>query len=203
MSYSSITLRQIQKLFGVRLAPQQSLFDDVAPRPISDLLKATLADNVDLAVFIRTEKARSELIIAPVLVELRKQADKKISLFSGTEFNVDESRGLNGRCDFLISRSQYQMLIESPVVMAVEAKHDDFDGSAVQCAAEMIAARIFNEQEGNPTETIYGVVTNGQLWQFMRLKENTAEIDLNFYELNEIEKIIGILWAMTFDEIPV
>lgn len=181
---------------------KDSIFQQIAPRPISGKLKEDLADNFELAISIGTEKARSELIIAPVLVELRKQAGKQISIFSGRAFDVDLERGLNGRCDFLISRSPYQILIESPVVVAVEAKHDDFDGGLVQCIAEMIGAQLFNQQEGNPIGRIYGVITNGQLWQFAILQEKIASAEINFYEITEIEKIMGILWAMTFDEVP-
>lgn len=203
MAYSSITLEEIQTYFGVKQTLEQNLFKSIAPRPVSELLSATLAANVELALSIRTEKARSEFIIAPVLSELRKQAEQQISIFSGTEFNVDEAHGLNGRCDFLVSRSPYQLLIESPIVIAVEAKQDDFDGGTVQCIAEMIAARIFNEQKGNLQNHIYGIITNGQLWKFAILDGVFAKVEIDFYEIEEIEKIMGILWAMTFDEITV
>ena len=196
-------MRELQDFFGVRQAAKSDLFISIAARPIGDNLRQVIAENMDMALPSGTEKARSEFIIAPILAELRRLADKRISIFSGTEFNVDAAHGLNGRCDFLISRTPYQFLPESPIVVAVEAKQDDFTNGAVHCIAEMIAARIFNQQEGNPTERVYGVITNGELWRFIQLVENTAEIDLDFYELNELEKIMGILWAMTFDEITV
>jgi hypothetical protein len=201
MSYSTLTEQEIKKVFGVEQVIRHGLFADVPSRSISELLREILAENLDLALQVRTEKARSELIVAPVLVELRRQADRQISVFSGNEFDVDAERGLCGRCDFLISRSSYQRLIEAPVVAAVEAKKDDFDGGLTQCVAEMIAARIFNQREGQPFERIYGAITNGQLWQFVVLRGSVAEVDVNFYEIAEIEKIIGILWAMTFDEV--
>jgi len=68
-----------------------------------------------------SEKARSELIITPVLVEVRRILDRKVTLFSGEDFTVDESLGLNGRCDFLISRSAEMLAIEAPAVVIIEA----------------------------------------------------------------------------------
>jgi hypothetical protein len=65
------------------------------------LLKRTpLRENVALALNIHTEKARSEMIIAPMLIEVRKILNRQISLFSGVEFNVDASLGLTGVCDY-------------------------------------------------------------------------------------------------------
>ena len=63
---------------------------------MSDLLRQTLQENVPLALDISTEKAHSEFIIAPVLLEVRRQLDHRISLFSGVEFNVNPEQGLRG-----------------------------------------------------------------------------------------------------------
>jgi len=57
----------------------------------------------------------------------------------------------------------------------------------------MLAARIFNEREGNQIATIYGCVTSGTNWRFLKLKEEVIEIDLNEYYLRDVNKILGIL----------
>jgi hypothetical protein len=201
MPYSSLTNRDIKKRFGVSQAFRQNLFADVPPRPINDWLKNFLAVNVSFALAQGTEKARSEFIIAPIFAELRQQAEEKISIFSGWELNVDVENGLNGRCDFLISRSPYQADMEAPIVVAVEAKQENFDAGTTQCIGEMIGARIFNEREHNPVRDIYGVVTTGDVWRFLVLRSDLAEIDPYPFNVNETERIMGILWAMTFDEI--
>ena len=84
-----------------------------------------LNNNIPLAVAIGTEKAKSEMIIAPILIEMRRMLKNQISLFSGVKFNVNNTRGLNGFCDFLVSRSRQQSFIKSPVVAIVEAKNDN------------------------------------------------------------------------------
>jgi hypothetical protein len=164
-------MKELNKVFGIEPRFQADLFTKISPRSVSEWLKTTLSHGVDLALLQDTKKARSELIIAPVFVELRNQADKKISFFSGIEFNVDRKLKLTGECDFLISRSPQQMFLASPVVVAVEAKRQDFEKGYTQCIAEMIAARIFNEREGNPADTIYGCVTTGNVWQFLMLND--------------------------------
>ena len=105
MSYSEFTLSQLESEFNLILQQRVELFKSIESVNPSALLKEILAENIPLALEIDTEKARSELIISPIIVELRKYFNRQISLFSGTEFNVDKSKGLTGRYDFLISYS--------------------------------------------------------------------------------------------------
>ena len=202
MSYSKFTLKDLSQQFGIEQGFRENLFANLPKRKASDLLTQTLAETVEFALLQNTEKARSEYIIAPVFLELRKQAEAKISIFSGVEFNVDKSLKLTGACDFLVSRSAYQGYLKSPVIIAVEAKRQDFEKGYVQCIAEMYAATIFNEREGNPTRTIYGTVTTGNVWQFLMLEGKQAFIETVSFDIREdLERILGVLWAMTFDEV--
>ncbi|MEB3178730.1 MAG: hypothetical protein VKL59_06855 [Nostocaceae cyanobacterium] len=193
MPYSQFTLESIETTFGINLQEQEDIFASVQEVKSSDFLAQALREYVPLALAISTEKARSELIVAPILVELKKQLPNQISLFSGREFNVDVSKGLSGFCDFLISRSPEQILIKAPVIAIVEAKNDNIQSGLGQCIAEMIAAQLFNQQKGNDINTIYGVVTTGTNWKFLRLRGQTVEIDLNEYFLVNVNKILGIL----------
>lgn len=134
------------------------------------------------------------MIITPILLELRRKANYEISLFSGSDFNVDFEKGLSGYCDFLISRSKEQLTINAPVIIIVEAKNENIKGSLGQCVAAMLAAQLFNEQEGNKIKTIYGAVTTGDIWKFLRLEGIDIFIDLNNYYIKELNKILGILY---------
>ena len=194
MSYSQFTnLEMIETNFGITIADKVGLFANLPESGYSELLSQTLQENISLALAINTEKARSELIVTPILVELRKQFQYQISLFSGKEFNVDAEKGLTGFCDFLISRSPEQLLIKAPVITLVEAKNDNIQAGLPQCMAEMIAAQIFNERRNNNISAIYGVVTTGTNWKFLRLSNQIMEVDLNDYYIDNISKIIGIL----------
>ncbi|MCL2930218.1 MAG: hypothetical protein MGG37_20360 [Trichodesmium sp. MAG_R01] len=193
MPYSKFTLEEVLTNFNLTLVENLGKFNnlpDVAP---SKLLEETLEDNIPLAVAIGTEKARSELIVSPILVAVRKHLNKQISLFSGIEFNVNIELGLSGFCDFIISRSSLQTIIKAPVVTLVEAKNDNIKSGFGQCLAEMVAAQIFNKNKGNQISQIYGAITTGTAWQFLELEGENVVLDLEEYSLKNLPKLLGVL----------
>ncbi|MBI1926959.1 hypothetical protein HYR99_22285 [Candidatus Poribacteria bacterium] len=196
MAYNKYTLSQAEKQFQLRIDETQNLFSTVEAVKISHLLATILEGNVPLSLAINTEKARSEMIITPILLEFRNRAEPPISLFSGRPFNVDKEKGLTGTCDFIISRSPEQFFIKAPVITIVEAKNDNINRGLGQCVAEMVAAKLFNEREGNDITTIYGAVTTGSLWRFLKLADQTAYIDLKEYHISHTGKILAILLRM-------
>jgi len=193
MAYSDFKLSNVSKIFELTITESSQLLADVPEIEASELLTTILKENIDLAVSINTEKARSEMIIVPILLEIRRKLNYQISLFSGIEFNVDPGKGLNGFCDFLMSNSQEQLFISSPILTIVEAKNDNLKAGLGQCIAEMVAAQLFNQQEGNEISIIYGAVTTGTVWQFLKLENKVVSIDLTEYFIRDIQKIIGIL----------
>ena len=193
MAYSEFSLAKVQSDFSLSINERVDLFAGVEPVAPTDLLRLTLKETIPLVSAINTEKARSELIIAPVLLEVRRHLQQQISLFSGVEFVVAPEQGLTGFCDFILSRSAEQYFITSPVVTIVEAKNENIKAGLGQCAAEMVAARLFNEQNLTEIKTIYGTVTTGQIWKFLKLEGQTVFIDLSDYYIKEIEQILGNL----------
>jgi len=195
MAYRDFTtLSKFKKAFNLRIDEESDLFVTVEPLQPSESLAATLAETVELALAINTEKARSEMIITPILLELRRRVNYQISLFSGSDFNVDFEKGLNGDCDFIISRFKEQLTINAPVAIIVEAKNENIKGGLGQCAAAMLAAQLFNQQEENDIQTIYGAVTTGDIWKFLKLEDADVCIDLSNYYIKDINKILGILF---------
>ncbi|MBD2773591.1 hypothetical protein [Iningainema tapete] len=193
MAYSDFTLAKAKNAFGLTLDETHNLFGNVAGVQPSDLLKQVLDENLSLATAINSEKARSEFIIAPILSEVRRQLDYRISLFSGTDFNVDSAQGLSGFCDFILSASSEQYFISAPVVTVIEAKNENIIAGLGQCTATMVAAQIFNQRAGNDIEVIYGAVTTGTAWRFLTLEQSTVCIDSIEYYIKEVGKILGIL----------
>jgi hypothetical protein len=196
VSYGEFSIEEVKERFQLQIAETEEFFAAISPVEISDFLTRMLAENIPLAVAISTEKARSELIIVPVLLETRRQVLRRVSLFSGIEFNVDQSRGLNGICDYLMSLSPEQLTIEAPVVAIVEAKNDNIKSGLGQCMAEMVAARLFNQRKGRELPRVYGVVTTGSLWKFLRLEGNVVSLDLRDYPISELGRVVGILVSM-------
>ena len=194
MAYSDFTtLHKVRTAFDLILDETTHLFTDIAPIEPSDYLKTTLNEFVPLANAINTEKARSELIIAPVLLEVRRHFNFQVGFFSGTDFTVDSTVGLNGYCDYILTASQEMYEIYAPVVTLVEAKNENIKSGLGQCIAEMIAAQRFNQQRETPIDVIYGAVTTGMIWKFLKLVNQTAFIDLSDYFIKEVDKILGIL----------
>ena len=133
------------------------------------------------------------MIIAPMLIEIRKILNRQISLFSGVEFHVDASLGLTGVCDYLISKSTNQVYINAPVVIIVEAKNENIKAGLPQCIAAMYAAKIYNEREHNDMDRILGVVTTGSNWKFLTLEDTHVLIDYDEYLIDQAGKILAII----------
>lgn len=200
MSYKDFTLECISEVFAISICSNLDVFSaQKRPVQLRDDFAHYIDYNTALALAINTEKARSELIIAPILVELRRLTGDRISLFSGSEFNVDETKGLNGFCDFIISRSSQQLYIEAPVAIIVEAKNENIKGGLAQCLATMIAAQLFNEQKGNKINTVYGAVTIGNQWKFLKLEAAIAFINSKDFYIDQLSDIMGILLSMVED----
>ena len=196
MPYSNFTLEEVLATFQLEIVESIGIFSDIEPVAPSAVLVAELEKKVPVAAAINTEKARSELIVANVLFELLEQFDRRISFFSGIDFNVDVESGLTGVCDFLVSLSPVQSFLEAPVIILVEAKKEDPAPGLGQCVAEMIAAQRFNAQKNNNIACIYGAATTGTEWKFLRLKENRLSIDITVYQITQCGKILGILSSM-------
>ena len=196
MAYSNFTLESVRTAFELETIESIALFADMEPITPSSHFTTQLRKKVPLAVAIGTEKARSELIIADVLFELREHFDGRISLFSGVDFSVDAENDLTGVCDFLISLSPEQFFVEAPVIALVEAKNADVTLGLGQCVAEMLAAQRFNAERENSIPYVYGTTTSGTDWLFLKLEGQRLHIDMAVYTITQCDKILGILSSM-------
>ncbi len=192
-SYSKFTYNDLKDLGLRTIVVDLFAGISIAPVQASEWLKETLAGGAEFS--LETEKARSEFIIAPVLRELHKNNKSVFSLYSGFSFTVDVERGLQGFCDFLLAKPPLNIVPDSPIIAVVEAKLNDVITAAVpQCVAEMYATRIWNDKYQQPQQTIYGIITTGNLWLFLRLTEGmTVEIDINQYSILQLENVLGVL----------
>jgi hypothetical protein len=201
MAYSNFTLETVREAFELQTIQSAGIFSETdGVEPSAELTKA-LAKKVPLAVAIGTEKAKSEMIVADILVELREHFKHRISLFSGIDFNVDTENDLTGVCDFLVSLSPEQYYLEAPVIILVEAKKDDLTTGLGQCVAEMVAAQRFNIEKGNDIPCVYGATTTGINWLFLKLVGKQLHIDMSAYMLERCDKILGILASMVSQKV--
>jgi hypothetical protein len=190
MSYRKFTLTSFCTNFGITSAFLPVLHNIQAQEP-TPFLKTELAENLRFPML--TEKAKSEHIIAPVLREMCRRNPHNLTLFSGYELSVDKKRGLNGYCDFLFTRTSVPIEVSAPMICLVEAKNENIENGIGQCAAEMLAAHIFNERAGKPLPAIHGCVTSAYDWLFLRLEGDTLLIDTRRYALANLPELLGAL----------
>jgi hypothetical protein len=192
MAYNTFTLELAKNQFSLTIINER--FCDSLPIAEPQLeFTIVFNDLLELAEGARTEKAKSELLVTPILAQATKLSGGTVKLFSGEEFNVDQEKGLNGFCDFLFSRSANPYTIDAPVFMLVEAKRGEIEFGLGQCVAEMIAAQLYNQSQGQTIPVIHGCVTSGRLWQFLKLEGDKVTIDPDNYPLMPIHKVLGIL----------
>jgi hypothetical protein len=192
MAFQQFTFPQVQHDLGLTLH-DADLFSSAPPFPVREDFAAFVRDGVALAVANSTEKAKSEFIIAPVLLELRRCLDRRFFLFSGVEWEADASRGLNGYCDFILTRGESQYVLSAPFVAIVEAKNDLIRTGLGQCVAAMYGAQLSNQKAGNPIPRVYGVVSTGSAWKFLQLEGTSLTIDVPEYYIDNLPKVMGIL----------
>jgi hypothetical protein len=194
MAYSDFTqVSQLEDKFGI----QQKLtriFEVIEPIEPSILLNNELQESFTLPLM--TEKAKSELIIAPIFKEIRRYNHFSISFYSGYIFDVEPENGLTGYCDYLFTTETQSMDIKAPVFCIVEAKNRSVEEGIAQAGASMIAAKIFNDRKQHPTKAIFGCVTTAYEWIFLRLYHNILEIDITqrySLEQHSLPYLLGVL----------
>ncbi len=189
MAYSDYTLFAIEEQFGI-ISQRKRLFGEITPIvEMSEWLKYNLHLLEELQ--IRSEKAKSEIIVMPILVEMRAKNDKFFTIYSGDSLNVDDK--LKGECDFILAKETHRFDVNYPIIQVVEAKKNDIELGIPQCAAQMIGAKKFNERRKNQDiGTIYGCVTTGDEWLFLRLTDK-IEIDNHKYYLGNLPELLGVL----------
>lgn len=191
MGYSDFDLRTACDRFSLRLDEAQDLFAGVSDVPPDGRLAEGLAEWAPAALAQNTERARSEMIIAPVLMAAVRGSGGRLNLFSGVTFDVDKERGLGGVCDYLLTRSPERFVLREPVAAVAEAKKENISGGLGQCLATLVAVRLYNERAGK-SGPVYGAVTTGNVWRFLRLADDVAAIDRPEYYLPQVPKLLGI-----------
>jgi hypothetical protein len=188
MAYTDFDVPTVETQFGIQVVPGP-VFSSLAPVPVPGWLADQLARGTQLRV--ESEKARNEFIVAPILLAVRELSGNAVAIFSGERFDVEPAAGLAGECDFLLTLSPATPIIRSPVIVVVEAKRQDIMGGIAQCAAQMIAARRFNLRHGRPTVRVYGCITTGEDWQFLRLDETSILYDTTRMYRNDVGRILA------------
>jgi len=193
MSYTDFDISKVEKELNLEVVIKKIEWRLTPIAPSEWLLKSL--EKGEKNAFV-SEKARSEFLVTPILLAAQEISKDEVQIFSGQTLNVDANIGLTGECDFILSKTKPTPVLKSPIVALVEAKKNDIELGLGQCIAQMFASAIFNKRSGNNFQTIFGCVTTGENWQFLKLESNTATIDSERFYISEIENILGVFQTM-------
>ena len=193
MTFSEFSLEKVERILGVSVL-QASLFPKPKPVDVPAWLPGWLERGTRLAFL--NEKSRSEFIVVPILLAVRELCADRLSIFSGQRLEGDTSLDLSGECDFLLTLGPPLPPLKAPILAVVEAKKHDVEAGMGQCIAQLVAARSFNEAAGRNDLPMYGCVTTGETWQFLRLVGKTAEVDSRRFYLDNLSGILAMFLAV-------
>lgn len=157
---------------------------------VSDYFREDLETVMREGVVYSSDFSICENIIYPILKEVWKHYNTKFTLWSHHSLNFDEK--LSGFPEYILAKrsSLGKVVFDKPYFIIVEAKQDDFEGGWAQCLAEMIAARRLNAEI---PITIFGIVSNGKIWQFGKLEEDNFTTNINIYTIQNLDKIFAVV----------
>lgn len=192
MSFSQFkSIAEVQQAYQIRYeeACFVSALDVAVPQPLLEDLRF----NQEYIDIFSSEAARSELIISPLLREVYKQHSSHYSFWIQKSIVFDEV--LCGTPDYMFSKRSPlgKTVLEAPILIAVEAKKNDFQQGWGQCLAELVAAQKINHQDSQP---VYGIVTDGNLWQFGRLQQQLFTKHPINYTLDHLQDLFGALESL-------
>jgi hypothetical protein len=189
MAFSNFkSIADVQEKYPVKYA--ENIFITPQKAELSDSFITDFQFNQENIDIFTSEASRSEIIISPLLREVYKKYYSKYSFWIQKSITYDEI--LSGTPDYIIATKSPlgKTFLEKPIVMVVEAKKSDFEQGWGQCLAELIAAQKINKDELHP---VYGIVTDGNLWQFGKLEKDVFVKNIENYTIDKLSLVYGAL----------
>ena len=197
MAYSEFAQESANQLLDLTSCMAE-LFPDTRPAVAPAWLAETLARGGQSShMATRSGKARSEFIVAFILLTARESSGDRFAIYSGQRLDVDQARGLAVECDFILTASEPILTLQAPIAVLVEAKKHDIEIGLGQCVAQMVAADLFDQAAGRPAGPIFGCVTTGETWQFLKLDGAVILLDRGRYYRTELSLIPAIFVDIT------
>ena len=192
MAYRDLKMKDLKSKFGItEIGTELFKVSKIKPIEPSSSLLNKLADAQYIT--LSTEKAVSEQLVAPVLVEIAKLNDF-LQIFSGEIILADKALGLNGELDFIISRRPWTRKPQNPLLCVTESKLGLINSGVDQATAQMLGLRIFNQNNGyNDELIIHGAVTDGTSWRFLKLEGTNLFLDMHVYSTEKLPLLLGVL----------
>ncbi len=116
-----------------------------------------------------------------------------VFFFSGLEWQATANGVFGGYCGFLRAKGPSQYILGPPFVAVVVAKSASIRSGLGQSISATYAAQLANQQARTAVTTIYGIVSTGRDWKFLRLQGKVVTIDILEYYIANLPKLMGIL----------
>ncbi len=189
MAFSDFkNIGEVQKKYNIKY--KEDIFIKASEiQPSENFVKDFVFYKENIDVF-SSEASRSEIVISPILRELYKQYYTKYSFWIQKSISCDDV--LSGTPDYIFSEKSVlgKTVLEKPTVIIVEAKRNDFEQGWGQCLAELVASQKIN---GDYERPVYGVVTDGNLWQFGKLEKDCFFKNTESYIVDKLSLLFGAL----------
>lgn len=181
-------IADVQKAYNIRYA--ESSFISSIEITVPPVLIEEFEFNKENIDIFSSEASRSELIVSPLLRSVYKNHSKNYSFWIQKPIAFDKV--LSGTPDYIFSKrsSLGKTVLETPIVIVVEAKKNDFEQGWGQCLAELVASQKINN---NDKKSVYGIVTDGNLWQFGRLNTDLFTKNEKNYTIDDMQELYGAL----------
>ncbi|MCP4103962.1 MAG: hypothetical protein GY749_00255 [Desulfobacteraceae bacterium] len=185
--YKNISLTQ--KRFGIRYREDDFIAVKDDAEPDAGFVKEFEFNREHIDIYT-SEASRSEAVIFPLLREVYKKYCRCCSLWIQKSVSYDED--LTGTPDYMISAKSElgKTVLETPLVIIAEAKKNDFEQGWGQCLAELVAAQKINNDTDSP---VYGIVTDGKLWEFGKLTKNMFIKNTEGYTIHHLARLFSVL----------
>lgn len=191
MAFSDFkTISDVQEKFRIRHVENDFVGGEESASSPSEQFRQELEFSREYIDIFASEASRCEFVILPILREVYKAYAEDYALWVQKSITYDET--LSGTPDYLIStRSELgKRVVGTPLIILVEAKKNDFEEGWGQCLAELVAAQKINAE---PDVSVYGIVSDGTLWQFGHLIGDAFTQNITSFTLDNLPTLFGAI----------
>ncbi len=189
MAFSDFkNISEVQKIYKIKYEEDSFILNQEISPPQSFIEDFEFnKENIDI---FTSEASRSEIIISPMLRAMYKNHCTKYSFWIQKSISFDEV--LSGTPDYIFSKksSLGKTVLETPIVIVVEAKKNDFEQGWGQCLAELVASQKLNDNVDLP---VYGIVTDGKTWEFGLLNHKIFMKNIRSFTIDDLSLLFGAL----------
>ena len=181
-------IAQVQQEFQITYR-EEHFIPEREKQPSQTFLEEFEFNQENLDVY-SSEASRTETVIGPILRDVYKHYYHEYVFWVQKSIRYDQQ--LTGTPDYMIAKRSPlgKTVVEFPIILVTEAKKNDFEQGWGQCLAELVAVQKLNK---NPEATVYGVVTDGKLWEVGKLCGQQFVKNKEGYTVDHLNRLFGVL----------